>query len=257
MMISTADNSLDFLKLVAHEVRWQILLTLSRGDYRVHELVDRLNRPMNLISYHLKQLRESALVKERRSSADGRDVYYALDLEQVQRLYAKAGEEIHPGLGESPETASRSLPNDHQPVRVLFLCTHNSARSQMAEALLRHLGGSRVEVFSAGTEPSRVHPLALRVLEEQQIDTGVLSSKHMSEFVGQSFDFVITVCDQAREQCPLFPGDPERIHWSFPDPSAVEGSEDERYAAFRKIAGELVSRLNYLLLIVDRIHSGH
>lgn len=125
----------------------------------------------------------------------------------------------------------------------------------MAEALLRHLGGSRVEVFSAGTETTRVHPLALRILEEQQIDTSVLRSKHMREFIGQSFDFVITVCDQAREQCPVFPGDPERIHWSFLDPSAVEGSEEERYAAFRRIASELINRLNYLLLIVDRMQS--
>jgi protein-tyrosine-phosphatase len=110
-------------------------------------------------------------------------------------------------------------------VQVLFLCTHNSARSQMAEGILRELGGDRIEAASAGTEVTRVHPLAVREMAERGIDISGHHSKHMDEFLGERFDYVVTVCDNARESCPIFPGDPERIHWSIPDPSAVEGDE--------------------------------
>lgn len=130
-----------------------------------------------------------------------------------------------------------------EPIRVLFLCTHNSARSQIAEALLRKMGGADFAVYSAGTEVTRVHPLGLRVLEEQQVSTDGLYSKSLQDFIGQHFDLVITVCDQANESCPIFPGDPERIHWSIPDPSAVEGTEEERMNAFRRVSMELKRRL--------------
>lgn len=129
------------------------------------------------------------------------------------------------------------------PIRVLFLCTHNSARSQIAEALLRKMGGTDFAVYSAGTEVTRVHPLALRVLEEQRASTDGLYSKSLQDFIGRHFDLVITVCDQANESCPIFPGDPERIHWSIPDPSAVEGTEEERLNAFRRVSMELKRRL--------------
>lgn len=128
-------------------------------------------------------------------------------------------------------------------IRVLFLCTHNSARSQMAEGILRHFGGERFEVYSAGTEPSRVNPLAIRAMREAGIDISDHSSKSVNEFFGRHFDYIITVCDQANESCPVFPGDPQRIHWSFPDPSAVEGSEEVRYRAFERTARELTLRL--------------
>lgn len=130
-----------------------------------------------------------------------------------------------------------------EPIRVLFLCTHNSARSQIAEALLRLMGGDEFEVYSAGTEETRVHPLALRVLEEQDIPTDGLYSKSMTQFLDQHFDVVITVCDQANERCPIFPGTPDRIHWSIPDPSAVEGSEENRLTAFRQVHHYLKHRL--------------
>ena len=122
-----------------------------------------------------------------------------------------------------------------EPIRVLFLCTHNSARSQIAEAMLRHMGGDDFAAFSAGTEVTRVHPLARAALAERGIATCELSSKHLSDFAGQPFDVVITVCDRANDACPVFPGDTERIHWSFPDPSAVEGTAAERLAAFRHV----------------------
>ena len=123
--------------------------------------------------------------------------------------------------------------------RVLILCTGNSARSQMAEGLLRSFGGARFEVVSAGTKPSVVRPEAIAVMSEVGIDISRHRSKHVREFDGQHFDYVITVCDSANESCPAFPGDTERIHWSLPDPAAVEGSETERLAAFRGVRDAL------------------
>src|SRR6266849_1446351 len=119
--------------------------------------------------------------------------------------------------------------------RVLFLCTHNSARSQMAEGLLRHLGGQRFDVFSAGTEASRVRPLAIRAMAELGIDISGQQSKALERYLDQSFDAVITVCDQANEVCPVFYGAKQRLHWSFPDPSAARGSEAEQLAVYRQV----------------------
>ena len=118
--------------------------------------------------------------------------------------------------------------------RVLFLCTGNSARSQIAEALLKHLGGADFEVLSAGTRPTGVDPLTLRVLQERGLDSAGLRSKSLDEFAGQRFDYVVTVCDAAAEECPFFPGAAQQLHWSFPDPAAVEGTEEEKLAAFRE-----------------------
>ena len=136
--------------------------------------------------------------------------------------------------------------------RVLFLCTHNSARSQMAEGILRHLAGDRFEVASAGTEPSRVHPLAIRAMARRGIDISGQRSKHLAELAGRSFDYVITVCDRASESCPIFPGAPERIHWSIPDPAAIEGGERDRAKAFEAAGQELATRIRYLLALLDR-----
>lgn len=135
---------------------------------------------------------------------------------------------------------------------VLFLCTHNSARSQMAEIFLRHHGRGRIATYSAGSEPSQVHPLAVQVMAESGFDIAKARSKALDEFLGQDFDYVITVCDQANESCPVFPGDPKRIHWSFPDPSAVKGSEEERLRAFRSVRDQLNMRLQTWLLAVAR-----
>lgn len=129
-------------------------------------------------------------------------------------------------------------------MRVLFLCTHNSARSQLGEALLRHLVGDRVEVYSAGTEPTGVKPETQQILEEIGIHHEG-RSKHMNEFAGQPFDYVITTCDEAQEACPVWPG-AEMIHWNFPDPSAAP--EGERLMAFRRVRDELTRRLR---LFVD------
>ncbi|GCE25107.1 protein-tyrosine-phosphatase [Dictyobacter alpinus] len=119
--------------------------------------------------------------------------------------------------------------------RVLILCTGNSARSQMAEGWLRHLAGEQMDVESAGTAPSQVNPLAIQAMAERHIDISHHRSKHLNEFLDQPFDYVITVCDNAAEQCPVFPGKATRIHWSFPDPAAVQGTEEERLASFRQV----------------------
>jgi len=128
--------------------------------------------------------------------------------------------------------------------RVLILCTGNSARSQMAEGLLRHLAGDRFEVFSAGSKPSRVNPFAIRAMAKRGIDISGQRSKHLSEYLDQPFDFVITVCNQAAETCPIFPGRAQRIHWSFPDPAAVEGSDAEMLAAFERVRDDLEAKLS-------------
>jgi protein-tyrosine-phosphatase len=216
-------------------------------------LVKQIKHPHNLVSYHLKRLRLKQLVKERRSSADRRDIYYSLNLDQFRQLYSQAGQSLHPAIGDtSPEHHAEIENSKYPPVRVLFLCTHNSARSQIAEGLLRAVGGSRVEVFSAGSEPTSIHPLAVRVMSSRGIDGSMHRSKHLKEFLGQDFDYVITVCDRVRESCPVFPGDPEQIHWSFPDPAAVEGNLETQARAFEETAREMTNRIQYLLLLIDR-----
>ena len=127
--------------------------------------------------------------------------------------------------------------------RVLFLCTGNSARSQMAEGLLRHLGGTRYEVFSAGTKPVGVNALAIEAMREVGIDISKQRSKSVGEFARQEFAMVITVCDNAAEECPIFPGAPQRAHWSLPDPAAVSGTREEKLGAFRKVRDELERRI--------------
>jgi arsenate reductase len=136
------------------------------------------------------------------------------------------------------------MTGDSKLLRVLFLCTGNSARSQMAEALLRQLSKNRVEVFSAGSAPQpHVHPLAKETLEQRYgMDASNLFPKSMDRFLGERFDYVITVCDRAAEVCPVFPGDPERIHWSFEDPTAVK-DEDARRRAFASVANGIAGRL--------------
>lgn len=239
-------GSLDFLKLLAHDVRWGLLAELARSDRRVGELVGLMARPQNLVSYHLGRLRDGGLVQEHRSSADGRDVYYGLDLARLGEMYRQSGGVLHPALTYPPPAPG--LKGAAQPERILFLCTHNSARSQMAEALLREKMGAGIEVASAGSEPSVVHPLAVRVMAEWGIDLGGQRSKHMDEITGVAWDRAITVCDRVREVCPVFPRETITAHWSVRDPSAVAGDEAERLAAFRAVADDLDRRVKHLQL---------
>ena len=129
-------------------------------------------------------------------------------------------------------------------LRVLILCTGNSARSQMAEGLLRRLGGVGYEVFSAGTKPVGVNPLAIEAMREKGIDISKQRSKSVAEFAGQKFATVITVCDNAVEECPVFPGAPLHVHWGLPDPAAVPGAQEEKLGAFRRVRDELERRIH-------------
>ena len=133
--------------------------------------------------------------------------------------------------------------------RVLFLCTHNSARSQMAEGLLRHLAGDRFDAYSAGTEATHVRPLAIRVMAEVGVDISGQESQTLDRYLGQPFDAVITVCDHANEACPVFVGAKERLHWSFPDPSHAEGTEDERLAVYRTVRDAIRARIERALMV--------
>jgi arsenate reductase len=138
------------------------------------------------------------------------------------------------------------------PIRVLFLCTGNSARSQMAEGLLRSLGGADFEVYSAGTDPQGLNPLAVEAMRESGIDISRHESKSLDRFLGRSFDYVITVCDRARDRCPTLPGDTERIHGGFDDPAAATGTREEQLAQFRRARNEISERLRLWVAVQRR-----
>ena len=137
--------------------------------------------------------------------------------------------------------------------RVLFLCTHNSARSQMAEGLLRHLASDRFEAHSAGTEATRVRPLAIKAMGELGIDISTQTSKTLDGYVDQRFDYVITVCDDANESCPIFPNATHRLHWSLPDPSTLTGTDEQQLAVYRQVRDELRARIESELLRAERV----
>lgn len=233
----------EFIKLLANEVRWGVIKALSTGDYRVNELVARLHQPMNLISYHLKKMREEELVTMRRSEADGRDVYYSLDLARLRQRFLEAEQALHPAVGHPTPTFN---PARLLPKRVLFMCTHNSARSQMAEGLLCHLSQRRLAVFSAGSHPTSIHPDAIHTMAQMGIDLQAQQARSVDLFIGQSFDYVITVCDKAREVCPTFPGSGQQFHWGFADPVSI-GDADRRREAFAMTAQSLKSRIECFL----------
>jgi protein-tyrosine-phosphatase len=223
-----------FLTAAGHPLRWRLLAELSASDRPVQELTALVDQPQNLVSYHLGLLRKANLVSRRRSSADGRASYYSLDLMRCRELLAAAGGALHPGL--LPGVLRKPSGS------VLFLCTGNSSRSQMAEALLRHRTGGAVRVRSAGSRPKPVHPSAVAVMAERGIDIAGARSKHLDEFTGHAFDFVITLCDRVREVCPEFPGHPRTVHWSIPDP-------DDR-PAFVRVADELANRIEFLEVLL-------
>ena len=236
------------LALLAHEQRWNLVRALSGGDLRVQELMERVGEPANLVSYHLRRLREHAVVRERRSSSDRRDVYYSLDLDRVAYLYRSAGESLHPGLSRgagdpAAEPANRAV----GPPRVLFVCTHNSARSQMAEELLRHESAGLVEAASAGSDPTELHPFAVWAMARQGIDIRAQRAKPLAAVADLPCDWLVTCCDVARETCAALPAGVEAQHWSLPDPAAVEGSDEAKRRAFEDIGRELRTRVRFLV----------
>jgi protein-tyrosine-phosphatase/DNA-binding transcriptional ArsR family regulator len=230
--------------MAADPLRWQLLRELAHSDRRVRELVALADQPQNLVSYHLGQLRACGLVAARRSSFDGRDSYYHLDLARCAQLLASEGAALHPGLRLDPAPrAARS--QDRR--TVLFLCTGNSARSQAAEALARARSGGRVQACSAGSHPRPLHPNAVRVMAERGADLAGQRPKHLSVFARRRFGYVITLCDRVREVCPQFPGHPGYLHWSIPDPAARGGSDEDTYPAFEQMAADLETRIGFWL----------
>ena len=248
MVVAPLDPSPpEFLQIAGHPLRWRLLADLARSDRTVRELTHLVDEPQNLVSYHLRKLRDARLVTSRRSSADGRDAYYRADLTRFGSMLSATGGALHPGLRVSPEP-----PPTHQlePARVLFLCTGNSARSQMAEALAQVRSDGMVAASSAGSRPKPLHANAIRVMrEELGIDLSGRTSKHLEVFAEQPFDLVVTLCDRVREVCPDFPGAPDPVHWSMPDPSAAgaEGDDAASYPAFSAAAAEIDERVGYLL----------
>jgi protein-tyrosine-phosphatase/DNA-binding transcriptional ArsR family regulator len=252
-MTNTLDRSParppSFIELAGHPVRWRLLRELSGSDLRVRELGDRVHAPQNVVSYHLAKLRAARLVTARRSSADGRDAYYSIDLAKCGELIAESGAALHPGLAlERPRRVPGAVA---RPLKVLFVCTGNSARSQMAEALLTHAAGAAVEATSAGSHPKPLHPNTIRVLAAHGIDVSNRQPRHLDEFSAARFDFVITLCDRVREVCPEFPGHPRVMHWSLADPAADGASDDETYAAFEQLAQELEKRIAFLIELLN------
>lgn len=253
-MVSSGDAAPAFVQLAAHPLRWRLLTELAASDYRVRELVERVGQPQNLVSYHLRLLRGGGLVTVRRSSFDGRDSYYHLDLERCGYGLADAGTSLHPALGFDPA----ALPPSSTPLpaksAVLFACTGNSARSPIAEALLRHRTNGQAEVTSAGSHPKpRIHPDAVRALRESHgIDISHRRPQHLDTLVGRRFDHVISLCDKVREVCPDFGDHPRLVHWSIPDPATVGGEDPVGYPAFVRTVAEIDTRIHYLLPLLAR-----
>lgn len=230
------------MRMAAHPLRWALLTELAASDRRVRELVAAIDEPQNLVSYHLGLLRKTGLVVARRSSFDARDTYYHLDLARCATAFGDAATALHPALAPT----ERGWPMGRS---VLFLCTGNSARSPMAEALLRHRSGGRVDVASAGSHPKpALHPNTVRVLrEEYGLDLAPRQPQPLSAVAGRHFDYVITLCDKIRE-VPRDHGPAVTTHWSLPDPSAATDTDGATYPEFRRVAQELDTRIGFLPL---------
>jgi ArsR family transcriptional regulator, arsenate/arsenite/antimonite-responsive transcriptional repressor / arsenate reductase (thioredoxin) len=231
--------------LVAHRVRWRLLEELAQSDRAVWELTQLVDEPQSLVSYHLRRLRDGGLVSVRRSSADARDSYYAADLVRCQEQLQAAGAALHPALRLVPA----AHPTTQRPAgrRVLFLCTGNSARSQIAEALLVRMSGGAMDAASAGSNPHPLHPTAVRVMKKRGIDISTNRTKHFRQFIGQRFDVVVTLCDRVREVCPEFPARPRLVHWSIPDPALGDPTGRSAYAVFERTAADIETRIGFLI----------
>jgi protein-tyrosine-phosphatase/DNA-binding transcriptional ArsR family regulator len=226
------------MRMAAHPLRWALMTELASSDRRVRELVAEVGERQNLVSYHLGLLRSAGLVVARRSSFDGRDSYYHLDLARCRAAFGDAATALHPALAP----AYRGWPRDSS---VLFLCTGNSARSPIAETLLRHrIGG--IEVASAGSHPApRLHPNTLRVLREDYgIDLEPRQPQSWDAVAGRRFDYVITLCDRIRE-IPRDHGSAATTHWSLPNPTDAADTDRASYPEFRRIASELDTRIGF------------
>jgi len=245
-----------FVRLVAHPLRWKLLTALADSDYRVRELVALVGQPQNLVSYHLRLLRDGGLVASTRSSFDGRDSYYHLDLNRCAEALAETGAALHPALRRKAASSIPLVGQWPRRIAVLFVCTGNSARSPIAEALLRHHTAGRVHVTSAGSRPKpRLHTNTVRVLREV-FDIGISGQhpRHLDALAERRFDHVITLCDKAREACPEFGHQPRRVHWSIPDPATAGDTDRASYPAFQRTAADVDTRIRHLLPVLATNH---
>ncbi len=229
-----------------------MLVELAGSDRQVGELTRVVGRPQGLVSYHLARLRAGGLVSSRKSSLDGRAVYYRVRLDRCRELLAATGAALHPGMPSSGLSATAEpVVGDRRRVKVLFVCTGNGTRSQIAEALLRRKARDTIEVSSAGSTPRPIHTNAIRVLAELGIDISDAQSKPITQFGDHHFDYVITLCDKVREICPKFPGQRRAMHWSIEDPSRLPGTLRATLPAFRAAAADLESRTGFLISLID------
>lgn len=239
------DTALQILKLLADDTRWRLLQELRISDRQVGELVTRLNVPQNLVSYHLGILRQAGFVQVRRSDADARATYYGLDIATLRASYQQ--------IGRSLQLESMIIPTPMPNLPVIFLCTANSARSQMAEGWLRHLSAGNILVQSAGTQPGQLHPLAIQVMAEVGIDLRHHVSKGLSALADTVPGVVVTVCDLAREQCFSCLNAPVQLHWSIPDPAQAQGSQDDQLQVFRAVRDQIGQRVESLLALLPAL----
>jgi ArsR family transcriptional regulator len=241
----TTDPALRILRLLADETRWRVVRMLRVSDHQVGELVEQLGLPQNLISYHLGVLKQAGLVRVHRSEADARSQYYGLDLAGMLAAHQQIGQTLQLPLSTPASLSVGQL--------VVFLCTGNSARSQIAEGWLRQLSGGSVLVRSAGTQPRTLHPLAIRVMAEAGVDIGYQQSKDIQALQDLQPTVVVTVCDRARELCAQHITAPLQIHWSIADPARFDGSDAERIAVFRTVRDDLRLRVQGLLAALPRV----
>jgi protein-tyrosine-phosphatase/DNA-binding transcriptional ArsR family regulator len=233
------------MQMASHPVRWALLTELAAGDHRVRELAVAVDEPQNLVSYHLRLLRSAGLIDARRSNFDARDSYYHLNLTRCAAEFATAASALHPALAAASTAQPPALRS------VLFLCSGNSARSPMAEALLREKGGGRIRAASAGSHPKpRLHPNAVRIMRDLYgIDLRGTRPQPLAAVTRRRFDCVITLCDKVREYADDH-GVATAMHWSLPDPSAATGRAS--YPEFRRVATELNNRIEFLLPVLAR-----
>jgi protein-tyrosine-phosphatase len=246
-VVSTRHDPPVFARLAGHPLRWRLLTELADSDLRVRELATLVGEPQNLVSYHLRLLRDGGLVTANRSGFDGRDFYYHLDLDRCAVLLAAIGSALHPALSQPPP-AARSAPA----VTVLFVCTGNSARSPIAEALLRRHGAGRVDAVSAGTVPKpHLHPHTSRVLRDGYgVSAPRQRPRGLNTLSGDRFDYLITLCDKAREVCGEVVDHIRRVHWSIRDPADGDDTERADYLAFSRTAAEIDTRVRHLLPVL-------
>lgn len=235
------DEALILLKLLAHDLRWAIVKSLATTDMRVGEIVAGVQQPTNLVSYHLKKLRDGNVVNAHRSNADARDVYYALDFDRVRDALKLVGTSV----SLFPQGLTQELP-----IRIVFVCTDGSLRSRMAAAIAyklnEQLDQNCIESYIGGITLAPLHPETAHILRLLDLDVHHTPLRHIDEFNSDNVDYAITVCDQVRDMYPAFQPDLKRMHWSIPPPAPMQDPE-ARQSAYRETYKLIEDRIVYFI----------